>query len=827
MRQFRLTKKRVACALVAVLALCVAIFPPFAQHAQRARDREIRLTNVSAHASGGGVIVTLTADAPLAHAQTWQDDEGFHVVGYRWVAAFGGTPRGVRLRHVGDSLEIVVLAQRGASVTVLPRGNSLDVVVSGGVGASHEPAERATAQTQPGRREPQGEQQLNMTAVERTARQPVRPARKVAREVAAAGAMNSGGATRAVIAQAEAQSKRVVAPQSTPAVQTTPATQSKGANAASQQPTATQQGAASQQANTPQQATVSGTAPEPQPNAQPSAQPTVAQVEQMTPAPPQLINTSAGPPLSGSLLTLSIVGVFLCVALGAFGFVYMRRRPAATEEADSAGAEAAGEKFVATKTSQAKTVHGVKEERPAKGEPKGATAQALIKHEGILPALTAPPVTFGAFRIEQEVEKMVRGEAHAIDVLAARAPDDRRAVETSLLKALSSPESSEPERMRARRALEEYGFVARQSAALLLAPDAYERSSAARSLGQIRSSAALPFLVEALHDSDTVVRTEAVASLGALGQPSAIGALLDLARRHPEVSPLLLSHALTSCSVDSIQMVAGGGGFVLASDALFSGEITHLEPAPEIEQLPEWLEDESLAEALERLESADVEARVAAAQHLAQFQVQRAVAALASMAAADRDASVRAAAVTSLGLIGHESVFTPVLLAMADEAREVRAAAARAFSRLNFDRADAYVRVVETADVETLRTLAEACVNAGLARQALDRLGSEDRRQSYEAFSLLSLVARGGQSEVILNVVKAYPDLKARLAAARLLALQGEEEVCARLRDIALADDTPEKLREAILEVVARSGQEQSGLDAAPVDGDKSVRPIA
>jgi HEAT repeat protein len=165
---------------------------------------------------------------------------------------------------------------------------------------------------------------------------------------------------------------------------------------------------------------------------------------------------------------------------------------------------------------------------------------------------------------------------------------------------------------------------------------------------------------------------------------------------------------------------------------------------------------------------------------------------------------VRAASVTSLGNIGHESVFPSVLISMADEAREVRAAAARALSRLNFDRADAYVRVLETADAETLRHLASACVGAGLAKQALSRLASEDRRQAYEAFSLLSLVAKGGQSDLILRVVEEHQDLNMRLAAARLLGLMGNAELDASLRRVALGANAPEKLRTAILEAIYR-----------------------
>jgi HEAT repeat protein len=395
-----------------------------------------------------------------------------------------------------------------------------------------------------------------------------------------------------------------------------------------------------------------------------------------------------------------------------------------------------------------------------------------------------------------------------MEVLASRGSDDRRAIEASLLKALHANSLGQTEHERARFALEEYGFVARHSAAVLLAPDAYERSSAARSLGEMRSRASLPFLLEALYDGEQIVCTEVVKSLGALGLPSAIGALLDMARRHPELPPALLGRALSACSVDCLEMRAGedGNSFDFAMPAIdpFTGEIRGLEPVAAIEQLPEWMEDESLADALERLDSADVEARVAAAQQLAQFQVQRSVEALTSLASGDRDAAVRAAAVTSLGNIGHESVFPSVLIAMADEAREVRAAAARALSRLSFDRADAYVRVLETADAETLRHLASACVGAGLAGQALSRLASEDRRQAYEAFSLLSLVAKGGQSDMIIKVVEEHKDLNMRLAASRLLGLMGDAELDARLRRIALGAGVPEKLRTAILEAVYR-----------------------
>jgi HEAT repeat protein len=423
---------------------------------------------------------------------------------------------------------------------------------------------------------------------------------------------------------------------------------------------------------------------------------------------------------------------------------------------------------------------------------------------------------FGAYRVDQEVCKLMLGQPHRLDVLLSRAPEDRRAMETSLMKALQSPEATNDGRRRARRALEEYGFVARQSAALLLAHDAYERASAARTLGEIGSPLALSFLLEALHDAELVVRTHAVTSLGALRLPSAIGALLDMAWRHPEMSAELITRVLSACSVETLEglsSLAFETEQAFLSDSPrehnFTGEITHLDPAARVEQLPEWLEDETLAEALARLESTDVEARTAAVRQLAQFQVQRSVEALTIIASRDEDSGVRAAAVSSLCAIDHESVFAPVLIALADDAREVRAAAARSLSRLNFDRADAYVRVQETSDAETLREVARSCIKAGIAKQAIDRLASEDRRQAYEAFSLLSILSKSNQTEPILEAIASHPDINVQLAATRLLGLAGGPEVAAQLRQLVVRDGLPEKVRTAILEVVYKIDQAQ------------------
>jgi len=214
-----------------------------------------------------------------------------------------------------------------------------------------------------------------------------------------------------------------------------------------------------------------------------------------------------------------------------------------------------------------------------------------------------------------------------------------------------------------------------------------------------------------------------------------------------------------------------------------------------------------LSVALVRVESTDAETRVNAAQQLAQFQVRRAVAALASAACRDAESAVRSAAVNSLGLINHESVLAHVIIALADEAREVRAAAARALSRLSFDRADAYVRLAETADAQTVREVARACVKAGLAAQAVARLTSEDRRQAFESFSLLSLCVSGGQAGTVVEAVEGHRDIDARMACIQLLGESRDAQVREQLLRLAESGAVPERVRRSIRETVERFGR--------------------
>jgi HEAT repeat protein len=515
---------------------------------------------------------------------------------------------------------------------------------------------------------------------------------------------------------------------------------------------------------------------------------------------------------TGESSVMSGATVLLALGLAGIGvLVLYRRRSSATaavmdEEDDFEIFDDFGESRLSG-TASGKS--GKQQEGPEslmKNSP-ATNSNASPQRKGPVRLPVAMPVSlYGAYQVDVEVGKLVHGNAHRIDVVGSRAPDDRRAIEASLLKVLASAAGDEDMQRRARGALEEYGFVARQSASLLTASDPYERTSAARMLGDVKSPAALPFLLEALYDHESLVRNQAVLSIGELRLPSAIGALLDIARKHPDVPGSLLSRALSACSVEGLDFFDSS----IPSPRLLNGvnahllaeEITHLEPAATFEDLPDSADDERLVQALANVQSADLGERAEAIKVLGQFAVHSSVTALARVARLDAEASLKALAISSLAFINHESVFPAILIAMADESREVRAAAARSLSRLSFDRADAYIRVTETDDLECLNDVAEACIKAGIATQSIDKMSSGDH-QAYESMAVVSLLVKAKRFEPLLEAMTNHADLDVRLVAIHVLGLAGELSVLDSLKQ-QLEDSQNDVIAEALLEAIAR-----------------------
>lgn len=740
--------------LVVVLGTLVSLFfvvaPLSVSEAQRLYV-PVKITDVSARASDAGTVVTISADGNLSKAQTWHDDEGYHVVLPNTVSDYSlRLVRGVKLRRVGSSLEILLQTKAGARVSMQSTPNQISLAVDGKLIA------RPTESTFQSDYSSPEEKRLFENPQYSRNQQEVPPVK-----------------FSSPVEDLTAQSRPV---ETNPAVTTL---------------NSSTQTSATPQADSNQIVPAGDGSVAPQP-----------------PASEIRVHAEEDGFLSS---VFSGTSVLIVLALGLFGLMVSRKiRSKQTIVTEAAASPAQLDEWDAVDSLENKNqVHSEDSKslvRASDASFNGPSRSAVVR----MP-VAGPMSLYGAYRIDQEVGKLLFGQPHRIDVLASRAVDDRRAIETSLIKGVNSTELDESARTRAREALEEYGFVARQCASLLLAPDAFDRSSAARALGEIKSPASLPFLLESLYDSEPIVRNQAVVSIGELRLPSAIGALLDIARTHPDVPSALLSRTLSACSVEGLDFFDA----VIPEPALLGGaevgsvveEITKLEPAGSVESLPETDDDERFTHALATLESIDAAERSEALKILVQSRVKSSVDAIARVARHDTEPTIRALAIAGLSSIDHESVFTGVLIGMADESREVRAAAARSLTRLSFDRADAYVRVIENGDDETIRNVAKACIQAGIVSQNLDRLSNSDHRQAYETFSLICLLSKAKMNEPVLGAIADHPRTDVRLKAVHLLARTGQPDTFDQLRELALKDGISEIVKTALLEAMYKLDQ--------------------
>jgi HEAT repeat protein len=729
---------------ISLLLAVIGIGPYLVSQAQSS-DGSITVAGVSTHASANGTVVSIAANGPLSKAQTWQDSEGYHVV----VPSADAqnqlkVSRGVKVRQLDHSLEILVQTKPGASVTVQPSGNRLNLLVDGNLDQN---SSSDADKSRNGRAE---------SASEKTDK-----------------AGEKGNSRSASSEEDESTGRTAKSPD-----------EQASDSRVSQQASADQAPASTGQATSSSQ------------NPQPASTP-----QQQRPQAAQ-----------GSVLASIFSGTTVLIVVGVGGLaLFVLRRRAANQAAGPVN-EMGGEEFEDyVDDVDHEATNALARRDPQRGPSStsgtaGSNGSSSQRKSLARMPVAAAAIVYGAYQVDQEVAKLVQGQPHKIDVVGSRAPDDRRAIEASLMKALTSPNADEDSRRRAREALEEYGFVARQSASLLQAADPYERTSAARMLGEVKCPASLPFLLEALYDHESIVRNQAVLSIGLLKLPSAIGALLDIARKHPDVPGSLLSNALNACSVEGLDFFDSP----IPAPALLSAvdveqsdhDFSKLEPACLVQELPEFSDDEKFSDALAKVESEDKNERREAIKALAQFPVRNSVEALARVARADSASNLRALAISGLASINHESVFPAVLIGMADESREVRAAAARSLSRLNVERSDAYVRVMEANDTEMMREVAEACIKAGIASQAIDRLSSSDRRYAYEALSLVSLLVKANVLAPLLDAIANHPQVDVRLSVLRFLAQMDQPSVLEGLRQLP-TEGMPEEVKSALDETTS------------------------
>ncbi len=232
--------------------------------------------------------------------------------------------------------------------------------------------------------------------------------------------------------------------------------------------------------------------------------------------------------------------------------------------------------------------------------------------------------------------------------------------------------------------------------------------------------------------------------------------------------------------------------------------IEGLRPAVEVEPLP-LSNDEGLLSAIDQASDEyeeDVEVRELALRVLSKFKTRNSIEAISQLAIYDVSSSIRSEAVAVLAEFDHESVFEAILLACSDPTREVRAAAAKSLFRLSFDRADAWTRLAECDDEFRRTRAARAAIEGELVDRSIDRLIHDDLKYAYEAFSLVALLVKAGETKEIFDVIENRRDNSVKLAILFCLKILKDHKTLPDLYTYIERNSLPEDLSNAANEVI-------------------------
>ncbi|MEZ5347007.1 MAG: HEAT repeat domain-containing protein [Pyrinomonadaceae bacterium] len=232
--------------------------------------------------------------------------------------------------------------------------------------------------------------------------------------------------------------------------------------------------------------------------------------------------------------------------------------------------------------------------------------------------------------------------------------------------------------------------------------------------------------------------------------------------------------------------------------------IRELENAPFIEPLP-MSDDQGLLSAIEQAQDEyeeDPQVRELALRVLAKFKTQNSIEALSQIAMYDLSSNIRSSAVAALADFDHESVFEAILLACADPTREVRAAAARSLFRLSFSRAEAWTRIAECGDEFRVVQAARAAIESELVDRSINRLVDDDHGHAYEAFALVALLVKAGETKEIFEVIENQSDRKVKLAILHCLKVLKDPSTLPDLYTYIERNSLPEDLSNAANDVI-------------------------
>ena len=137
-----------------------------------------------------------------------------------------------------------------------------------------------------------------------------------------------------------------------------------------------------------------------------------------------------------------------------------------------------------------------------------------------------------------------------------------------------------------------------------------------------------------------------------------------------------------------------------------------------------------------------------------------------------------------------------------DPSVEVRNAAARALYHLQPDLSASFTRALREASPERRRKIGAAIAGSGLAANAINSLTGEGRDRTYDAFSMLFLMAKAGEVQPLMQAIAKHTDHEVRLTAVKLLALSNQPQILPAFRNLAARESLPSDVHTAVMEAI-------------------------
>jgi hypothetical protein len=162
----------------------------------------------------------------------------------------------------------------------------------------------------------------------------------------------------------------------------------------------------------------------------------------------------------------------------------------------------------------------------------------------------------------------------------------------------------------------------------------------------------------------------------------------------------------------------------------------------------------------------------------------------------------RAATLQELTKLGEDEAFSLITHLFDDSSAEVRNAAALALYEFKPDHAASFTRALREASDERRLNIASALNGSGLAAAAVDSLSGESQEKTYDAFSILFLMAKAGEVQMLLQTIEKHPDITVQLSVIRLLTFCNQPDIIPAFRSLAIRGALPTEVRSAVMEAI-------------------------